>query len=129
MKPHLILRADMAVALTLWVCQSTDDERRLYRAASAAANVTQRLNTSDLRKAARFPTKEAAERACGMDYFSERWRSAEAPPAQYECLPESECAECHGVCGSSTYGHARWDCALLLKVARERATARKEVSA
>jgi hypothetical protein len=139
MKPHLVLRADMAVASTLWVCQSTDDEHRYYRAASPVAKVTHRMNTDDLRKAARFPTREAAEQARELDRDGEplgfdentgalcclppgRWQSAEAPPAEYACPPEIECTECHGVRGGA-YGHARWDCAILRKDARFREAA------
>jgi hypothetical protein len=143
-KPHFVVRAEVSVAPTLWVCQSVGATETYYRAASSIAKLTGRLNTIKLCNAARFPNRQAADQARGMDHVDAptdedsetkstimllRWHSAEAPPAQYECVPEMECPECHGTSGArSVYGHARLDCTLLNKASREAATARKTVT-
>jgi len=89
-------------------------------AATPIAKATGRLNTDDIAKAARFPTRESAEQhrpigdADGGEPFAfddfgkllrfepNSWQSAEAPLAAFVAPPEPRCADCTG----TTFRHA-----------------------
>lgn len=138
MKPSIVVRAEMAPAPTLWVCQTTRSSPRYYVAARPVQIRTGYANTARVEEAARFPTRESAERhrplgdANGGEAFAfseedgrllcfppNRWESAEATPVAYLCPPEPPCIECGGV----MHKHNRSDCNTL----REQVAAIREV--
>ncbi len=119
-KPRLSLRAEFAPAPTYWLCQTVREKGRIYVAATPIAKATRYQNTTEVTKAARFPTRESAEQhrpigdANGGEPFAfddfgkllrfepNCWQSAEAPLLAFDAPPEPPCADCTG----TTFRHA-----------------------